>query len=78
MSRPWWHSGLWFGVVGASAAAVHLLVFEATRHVLDLVKERGAEVPWTVAMAESGLTRARFEALFADYDDLFDAVAQTG
>lgn len=47
------------------------------RHVLDLVKERGAEVPWTVAMAESGLTRARFEALFADYDDLFDAVAQT-
>lgn len=47
------------------------------RHVLDLVKERGAEVPWTVAMAESGLTRVRFEALFADYDDLFDAVAQT-
>lgn len=47
------------------------------RHVLDLVKERGAEVPWTVAMAESGLTRARFEALFTDYDDLFDAVAQT-
>jgi AcrR family transcriptional regulator len=28
-------------------------------------------------MAESGLTRARFEHLFADYDDLFDAVAQT-
>jgi hypothetical protein len=47
------------------------------RHVLALVKERGAEIPWTVAMAESGLTRARFEALFADYDDLFDAVAQT-
>ncbi len=47
------------------------------RHVLDLVKERGAEVPWTVAMSESGLTRARFEALFTDYDDLFDAVAQT-
>ena len=47
------------------------------RHVLDLVKERGAEVPWTVAMAESGLTRARFETLFADYNDLFDAVAQT-
>lgn len=46
------------------------------RHVLDIVRERGAEVPWTVAMAESGLTRARFEALFADYDDLFDAVAQ--
>jgi hypothetical protein len=47
------------------------------RHVLDLVRERGAEVPWSVAMAESGLTRARFEALFADYDDMFDAVAQT-
>lgn len=47
------------------------------RLVLDLVKDRGAEVAWTVAMAESGLTRARFEALFADYDDLFDAVAQT-
>jgi AcrR family transcriptional regulator len=47
------------------------------RHVLDIVRERGAEVPWTVAMAESGLTRARFEALFADYDDLFDAVAQS-
>lgn len=46
-------------------------------HVLDLVRERGAEIPWTTAMAESGLTRARFEALFADYDDLFDAVAQT-
>ncbi len=47
------------------------------RHVLDLVKERGSEIPWTMAMAESGLTRARFEALFADYDDLFDAVAQS-
>jgi len=47
------------------------------RHVLDLVKERGAEIAWTVAMSESGLTRARFEALFADYDDLFDAVAQS-
>jgi hypothetical protein len=46
------------------------------RHVLDLVKERGSEIPWTIAMAESGLTRARFEALFEDYDDLFDAVAQ--
>ncbi|MEQ5787839.1 hypothetical protein J3454_08045 [Erythrobacter sp. NFXS35] len=46
------------------------------RHVLDLVKDRGSEIPWTIAMAESGLTRARFEALFADYDDLFDAIAQ--
>ena len=45
--------------------------------VLDLVKQRGAEIPWSVAMTESGLSRSRFEALFADYDDLFDAVAQT-
>lgn len=47
------------------------------RHVLELVKERGSEIAWTVAIAESGLTRTRFEALFADYDDLFDAVAQS-
>jgi hypothetical protein len=47
------------------------------RQVLDLVKQRGQEIPWTMALAESGFTRARFEALFADYDDLFDAVAQT-
>ncbi len=46
------------------------------QRVLDLVKERGCEIPYSVAMAESGLSRARFEALFADYDDLFDAVAQ--
>ena len=32
------------------------------RHVLDLVKERGAEVPWSVAMSESGLTRARLRS----------------
>jgi hypothetical protein len=48
-----------------------------TRQILDLVKERGAEVPWTVALTQSGLTRARFEELFTDYDDMFDAVAQT-
>jgi len=34
MSQRWWQSGLWFGVVGASAAAVHLLVFELTRHAV--------------------------------------------
>jgi len=34
MSQRWWQSGLWFGVVGASAAAVHLLVFELTRHTV--------------------------------------------
>lgn len=44
--------------------------------VLDLVKERGAEVSYTVAVSESGVTRARFEQLFEDYDDLFDAIAQ--
>ncbi|MEO0908257.1 MAG: hypothetical protein AAFY07_12115 [Pseudomonadota bacterium] len=44
--------------------------------VLDLVKARGAEVSYASAHAESGLTRARFEQIFADYDELFDAVAQ--
>lgn len=44
--------------------------------VLDLVNERGAEVPYATAQAESGLSRSRFEQLFEDYDDLFDAVAE--
>lgn len=44
--------------------------------VLDLVKERGAEISFPVALAESGLSRSRFEELFPDFDDLFDAVAQ--
>jgi AcrR family transcriptional regulator len=44
--------------------------------VLDLVKERGAEIPFNDTIAESGLSRTRFEQLFEDYDDLFDAVAQ--
>lgn len=44
--------------------------------VLDLVKERGAEISYTVAITESGVTRARFEQIFDDYDDLFDTIAQ--
>ena len=44
--------------------------------VLDLVKARGAEMSYASAQAESGLSRARFEQIFADYDELFDAVAQ--
>ena len=44
--------------------------------VLDLVNERGAEVPYATAQAESGFSRSRFEQLFEDYDDLFDAVAE--
>lgn len=44
--------------------------------VLDLVKERGTEISYQVALAESGLARTRFEELFADYDELFDAIAQ--
>lgn len=44
--------------------------------VLDLVKERGAEISYPMALAESGLSRTRFEQIFPDYDDLFDAVAQ--
>ncbi|MEO1730503.1 MAG: hypothetical protein AAFR64_07165 [Pseudomonadota bacterium] len=43
--------------------------------VLDLVKERGTEISYPVALAESGLTRSRFEQIFPDYDELFDAVA---
>ncbi len=46
------------------------------RLVLDLVKQRGAEVPYNVALTESGVSRVRFEQLFEDYDDLFDAVAK--
>ncbi|MFL0354933.1 hypothetical protein ACI5KX_00520 [Erythrobacter sp. GH1-10] len=44
--------------------------------VLDLVKQRGAEIPYSIAVSESGLARARFEQIFEDYDDLFDAIAQ--
>lgn len=44
--------------------------------VIDLVKERGAEISYSAALAESGVTRARFEQLFEDYDELFDATAQ--
>ena len=36
------------------------------QRVLELVKERGCEIPYSVAMAESGLSRARFEQLFAE------------
>ena len=43
--------------------------------VLDLVKERGQEISYAVALSESGLSRSRFEWVFEDYDDLFDAVA---
>lgn len=45
--------------------------------VLDLVKETGAEVTYSQALNESGVTRARFEQLFEDYDDLFDTIAKT-
>ena len=46
------------------------------RMVLDMVKERGAEISYPTALAESGLARSRFEQIFPDYDDLFDSVAQ--
>ncbi|MEL7198083.1 MAG: hypothetical protein AAGL10_07185 [Pseudomonadota bacterium] len=46
------------------------------RLVLDLIKTRGTEVPLSVAVSESGLSRGRFDQIFADYDDLFDSVAQ--
>lgn len=44
--------------------------------VLDLIKVRGTEISLSVAATESGLSRGRFDQIFADYDDLFDAVAQ--
>ena len=44
--------------------------------VLDLVRERGTEIAYPIAIAESGLSRARFDQLFEDYDDMFDAIAQ--
>ncbi len=43
--------------------------------VLDLVKERGTDIPYSVAVSESGLSRVRFEQVFEDEDALFDAVA---
>ena len=44
--------------------------------LLDLVKHRGSEISYQTAIAESGLSRSRFEQIFPDYDDLFDAIAQ--
>lgn len=44
--------------------------------VLDLIKTRGVEISLATAAAESGLSRGRFDQIFPDYDDLFDAVAQ--
>lgn len=43
--------------------------------VIDLVKERGTEISFATAQVESGLSRSRFEGIFEDYDDLFDAIA---
>jgi len=43
--------------------------------VLDLVQDRGTEITYNAAQTESGLSRSRFEWVFEDYDDLFDAVA---
>ncbi len=43
--------------------------------VLDLVDQRGTEVTHPVVVSESGLSRARFEQVFVDEDDVFDAVA---
>jgi len=43
--------------------------------VIDLIHERGTEISYNAALTESGLSRSRFEWVFEDYDDLFDAVA---
>jgi AcrR family transcriptional regulator len=44
--------------------------------VLDLVRERGTEISFAVAQTESGLSRSRFEQLFVDFDEMFEAVAE--
>ena len=43
--------------------------------VLDLVDARGSEISHASLITESGLPRARFEQIFEDEDDVFDAVA---
>ncbi len=45
--------------------------------VIELVQTRGTEISFATAQLESGLSRARFELLFADYDDLFDCIAES-
>ncbi|MEP3051851.1 MAG: hypothetical protein ABJP48_03820 [Erythrobacter sp.] len=41
---------------------------------LDLVQQRGTEIPLSGLVAESGLSRARFGEIFDDEDDVFDAI----
>ena len=43
--------------------------------VIDLIRERGAEISYNTAHTETGLSRSRFEWIFPDYDDLIDAIA---
>ncbi|KUO49706.1 MAG: hypothetical protein APF82_06970 [Sphingomonadales bacterium BRH_c42] len=42
---------------------------------VDLTKQRGEEVTLGILSAEAGLARRRLEQLFADDDELFDAMA---
>jgi len=44
--------------------------------LLDLVKARGTEISQATLLLESGLSRARFEQVFEDEDDVFDAVTE--
>ncbi|NVE95174.1 hypothetical protein [Altererythrobacter lutimaris] len=46
------------------------------QRTLDLVRERGAEVPLTTLAAEEGISRHRVEEIFEDEDDLTEAVAE--
>ncbi len=43
--------------------------------VLDLVDQRGTEITHSTLVNESGLSKARFDQVFEDEDDVFDAVA---
>lgn len=46
------------------------------QRTLELVRERGSEVPLTALAAEEGISRHRIEEIFEDEDDLTEAVAE--
>ena len=46
------------------------------RLALDLVEQSGAEVSYSTLVRESGLSRARFEQVFENDEDVFDKIAE--
>ncbi len=46
------------------------------QRTLELVRERGSEVPLAALAAEEGISRHRIEEIFEDEDDLTEAVAE--